>query len=119
MSNIVGRIGNYDIIAEQNGTFLVRRVGDELDWARVATKEEARREAQLATTGCDQWRQATRGTGLMPTDFGRMVLLQGEYVRIIGFVPAAREQKVITQNRKFRVDAFTVEEVLKALPKSR
>jgi hypothetical protein len=48
-----------------------------------------------------------------------MVLLQGEYVRIIGFVPAAREQKVITQNRKFRVDAFTVEEVLKALPKSR
>lgn len=119
MESIVGRIGDYEIVAEQEGTFLIRRASDKLDWFRVSTRADAQKEAQLAATGLDHWRKASRGTGLIPTDFGRMVNLRGEYVRIIGFVPTAREQKVITQNRKFRVEAFTVEEVLSALPKSR
>lgn len=96
MENIVGRIGDYEIVAEQEGTFLVRRAGDKLDWTRVSTRAEAQKEAQLAATGLDHWRRASRGTGLMPTDYGRMVNLRGEYRRIIGFIPAAREQKVIT-----------------------
>lgn len=115
MSSIVCRIGNYEIVSDRDEEFVVRRAEDGLEWSRNGNLAEARKEAAVVTAAGDAWRQMTRGTGLMPTDFGRLIKIGGEFRRIVGYTPAAREQKVITQSRKFRVAAFTVDEVLKEL----
>lgn len=112
---IVSRIGDYLVkTIEGSGKFIVCR-NDGLEWSATAHQHIAEREARNAMHGFDIWRQSSRGTGLLPSDFGRIVYLDDDYRRIIGFVPTAKDQKVITQDSSFTIKAYTVEQILKEL----